>query len=71
MALVERARGVPRPPIVLDIVLLGSINRVGRVAEVLDRLYDLEERRHLERPVEEKQPPCVAVRRSGAFDVGG
>ncbi|MFK0244065.1 hypothetical protein ACIQUM_05150 [Amycolatopsis azurea] len=57
MALVERARGVPRPPIALDIGLLGSISRVGRVAEVLDRLYDFEEQRYLEPPSKEKAPP--------------
>jgi hypothetical protein len=57
MALVERARGVPRPPITLDIDLLGSISRVDRVAEILDRLYDLEEQQYLEPPPKEKASP--------------
>ncbi|WET79028.1 hypothetical protein P3102_34195 [Amycolatopsis sp. QT-25] len=56
MALMERARGVPRPPITLDINLLGSISRVDRVAEILARLYDLEEQQYLESSSKKASP---------------
>ncbi|RAN79355.1 hypothetical protein B5P43_15725 [Bacillus sp. SRB_336] len=49
LALVERSRGVGKPPISLEIEVLGSINRVGRLDEVLERLYDLEEQ-HFPKP---------------------
>lgn len=42
-ALVERARGGGKPPIELEVALLGSIGRVCRVDEVLERLYEFEE----------------------------
>lgn len=43
LALVERARGAGKPPIELDIEILGSISRVERVDEVLERMYEFEE----------------------------
>lgn len=43
LALVERARGGGKPPIELDIDILGAISRVERVDEVLERLYEIEE----------------------------
>ncbi|MEW1953151.1 hypothetical protein [Terrabacter sp. NPDC080008] len=43
LALVERARGGGRPPIELDVELVGSIGRVDRIDEVLERLYEFEE----------------------------
>lgn len=43
LALVERARGGGKPPIELGVDILGSIGRVDRVDEVLDRLYDFAE----------------------------
>ncbi|MFI5951840.1 hypothetical protein ACIA8B_30250 [Micromonospora chalcea] len=43
LALVERARGGGRAPIDLHVEILGSIRRVDRVDEVLERLYDFEE----------------------------
>jgi len=44
-ALVKRARGAGKTPISLDIEILGLINRVTRVDEVMAKLYDLEEER--------------------------
>ena len=67
MALTDRARGVPRPPITLDIDLLGSISRVDRVAEILDRLYDLEEQQYLEPPSKEKTSPLPGYVPPGLF----
>jgi hypothetical protein len=43
LALVERARGGGRAPIDLGVEILGSIGRVGRIDEVLERLYEFEE----------------------------
>ncbi|WP_216695327.1 hypothetical protein [Dietzia psychralcaliphila] len=43
LALVERARGGGKPPIDLDVDILGAIGRVGRIDEVLERLYDFAE----------------------------
>lgn len=43
LALVERARGAGKTPISLDIDILGPINRVERVSEVLENLYEFEE----------------------------
>lgn len=43
LALVERARGGGKPPIELEIAILGSIGRVGSVDKVIDRLYQFEE----------------------------
>lgn len=42
LALVERARG-GKPPINLDVEVLGSISRVERVDEVMERLYEFTE----------------------------
>ncbi|WP_051299635.1 hypothetical protein [Arthrobacter castelli] len=41
--LVERARSSGRPPITLNIELLGSVNRVVDINEKMERLYNLEE----------------------------
>lgn len=43
LALVERARGGGKSPINLDVEILGTISRVERVNEVLERLYEFEE----------------------------
>lgn len=43
LALVERARGAGKPPIDLDVEILGPISRAERVHEVLERLYEFEE----------------------------
>ncbi|MGB3374250.1 MAG: hypothetical protein WBA87_03825 [Microbacterium sp.] len=49
LALVERARGGGKPPIELGVDILGSIGRVDRVDEVLERLYDFAEEEFAER----------------------
>lgn len=49
-ALVERARGGGSSPITLDLQVLGPINRVERLEEVLKIMYDNEEREFSERP---------------------
>lgn len=56
LALVERARGGGKAPISLDVEILGSINRVGRVNEAMQRLYDLEEQQF----AKGQQPPTGA-----------
>ncbi|TJY67357.1 hypothetical protein E4J89_15770 [Arthrobacter sp. CAU 1506] len=43
LALVERARGGGKPPIDLEVTILGSIGRVGRIDEVMESLYKHEE----------------------------
>lgn len=43
LALVERARGGGKSPIHLDVEIVGSIGRVDRIDEVLERLYKFEE----------------------------
>ena len=43
LALVERARGGGKSPIDLDVEIVGSIGRVDRIDEVLERLYEFEE----------------------------
>lgn len=45
LALVERARGGGKPPIELEVEVLGPICRVDRVEEVLESLRDFEEER--------------------------
>lgn len=49
-ALVERARGSRKPPIDLEVAILGSVGRVGRVDEVLDGLYEIEEEEFSKQP---------------------
>lgn len=44
-ALVERARGGGKPPIELEVEILGSVGRVDRVDELMNRLYAFEEER--------------------------
>lgn len=46
--LVERARGGGKSPIELEVGILGSISRVDHVDEVLERLYDFEEKKFIE-----------------------
>ena len=43
LALVERARGGGKPPIVLEVELVGCVHRVDRVEEVLEKLQDYRE----------------------------
>lgn len=45
LALVERARGGRKPPIELEVAILGSVGWVARVDELMDRLYEFEEER--------------------------
>ncbi|MDQ0675825.1 hypothetical protein QFZ36_003386 [Pseudarthrobacter siccitolerans] len=50
LALVERARAAGRSAITLDVQVLGPINRVARVDEVLEYLYKREEERFAKPP---------------------
>lgn len=43
LALVERARGGGKPPIVLEVDLIGCVHRVDRVGEVLEQLLSYRE----------------------------
>ncbi|MCT2099988.1 hypothetical protein M3E00_15570 [Dietzia cinnamea] len=49
LALVERARGGGKPPIDLEVEILGSIGRVDRIDEMLERLYDFTEEKFARR----------------------
>lgn len=51
LGLVERARGTGKPPISLEVDLLGRVHRVARVDEVLRELRNLEEEQFLKHPV--------------------
>ena len=42
-ALVERARGARKPPVSLDVQVLGQVSRVDGVTELMEGLYDNEE----------------------------
>lgn len=60
LALAERARGVGKSPISLDIEVLGLVNRVDRVDEVMGKLYDFEEERFTKpRPLPKEPHPAV------------
>ncbi|WP_243714726.1 hypothetical protein [Actinomadura bangladeshensis] len=50
LALVERARGGGKPPIDLEVEVLGSICRVDRVEEVLESLRDYQEEQFSKQP---------------------
>ncbi|QNF95568.1 hypothetical protein [Janibacter sp. YB324] len=45
LALVQRAKGGAKPPLDLDVQIVGPVNRVDRVEEVLEILYDGEDER--------------------------
>lgn len=60
LALVERARGGGKAPIELDVEILGTISRVDRVDEVLEQLYDHEEK-------QSSKPPADATNQSSAL----
>lgn len=51
LGLVERARGGGKPPISLEVDLLGRVHRVARIDEVLRLLRDLEEEQFVKEPV--------------------
>lgn len=63
LALVERARGGGKSPINLDVEILGTINRVERVNEVLERLYEFEEEEFNKprKPAEDASPSALLV----------
>lgn len=62
LALVERARGSGKPPINLDVEVLGSISRVERVDEVMERLYEFEEEEFTKpRPAPEETFPAALL----------
>lgn len=63
LALVERARGGGKSPINLDVEILGTISRVERVNEVLERLYEFEEEEFNKprKPTEDASPSALLV----------
>ena len=68
LALVERACGGGKSPISLEIEILGSISRVERVDEVMERLYEFEEEKFTKpRPTTEETFPA-ALLASSVFD---
>lgn len=67
LALVERARSAGKPPISLDVELLGSINRVIRVDEVLERLYEFEEEQFTKPPRASEEDVPAALLASSIF----
>ena len=56
LALVERARSMPKQPISLDVQILGPISRIDRVSEILERLYHFEEERFIKAKPAEPEP---------------
>lgn len=62
LALVERARGGGKAPIDLDVQVLGPVNRVARVVEMLEILYDGEDERFRrpQKPASSASTPLVA-----------
>ncbi|MCD1285130.1 MULTISPECIES: hypothetical protein [unclassified Brevibacterium] len=50
LALVERARGGGKPPIVLEVELVGCVHRVDRVEEVLEQLLNYREEQFSKEP---------------------
>ncbi|WP_206064631.1 hypothetical protein [Kocuria sediminis] len=63
LALVERARGGGKPPIELEVEVLGSICRVDRVGEVLEHLHEFEE----ENFKKQEQPATNAFASTSTF----
>ncbi len=61
-ALVERARGGGKSPITLDLQVLGPINRVERLEEVLEIMYDHEEKQFTEPPEPARKPGMLDLR---------
>lgn len=45
LALVQRAKGGAKPPLEIDVQIVGPVNRVDRVEEVLEVIYDGEDER--------------------------
>lgn len=67
LALVERARGGGKPPIELEVEVLGPICRVARVEEVLERLRDYQEEQFCKEPdVAEEAFAATAIRRASS-----
>ena len=60
LALVERARGGNKPPIELDVEILGAINRVDRVDEVMEQLYNSVEEKFTKPPEPAEETPYPA-----------
>lgn len=50
LALVERARGGGKPPIELEVEVIGPVSRVDRVEETIERLRDLEDEEFSKEP---------------------
>ncbi|MDN5687271.1 MAG: hypothetical protein L0G94_11450 [Brachybacterium sp.] len=55
LALVERARGGGKPPIVLEVELVGYVHRVDRVEEVLEQLLNYREEQFHKEPEQQEQ----------------
>lgn len=65
LALVERARSASKSPISLDVKVLGSISRVERVDEVIERLYKFKEKKFIKpQKTAEFSPPAAFLARS-------
>jgi hypothetical protein len=68
-ALVERARGGGKPPIDLDLEVLGSICRVDHVEEVMEQLYQLTAQDYIKR--QEPAPSDFTFRPPATSIFGG
>ena len=55
LALVERARDGGKPPIVLEVELVGCVHRVYRVEEVLEQLLDYREEQFRKEPEQQEK----------------
>lgn len=59
LALVQRAKGGAKPPLDLDVQIVGPVNRVDRVEEVLEILYDGEDERFRRQPTGRPASPLA------------
>lgn len=71
LALVERARGGCRSPIELEVEVLGSICRVDRLEEILERLHEYEEEQFRKQEEPAKNPLAATSTLLASSILGG
>lgn len=59
LRLIERGQGSNKPPIDVDIDLIGTVHRVSHLSEVMEVLYDQEEQRYADRILESQDRPDI------------
>ncbi|MEU4820348.1 hypothetical protein AB0H37_00595 [Actinomadura sp. NPDC023710] len=72
LGLVERARGGGKPPIDLEVEVLGSISRIYRVEEILKSMRDCEEEQFSKQPEPAEEAfALTTLRLAGVFGSSG